>query len=211
MRTLINRALAFLRGDQEEAEGLTGFPAVGRPAIIDSVSSTEELKLLLEAAERSATKADEALKSIQDKAASFATLLIAILPIAFAGTAFAIAIHERHEGALMFGAIVVFLVGDGLLTLAAVIAVVTTGLAYSGWVSIARVDETGPHADGVDNLRADIADAWHFASMTAAESSTRKGRDLFAARRAAAAAFLMFLLAFVLIAFAAGGDVGILA
>jgi hypothetical protein len=188
---------------------MADMPEIARPPIVDATRDPAELAVLIDTAEKSAKRADESLKSIQDKASSLATLLVAVLPIAFAGTAFFIAQLGHEHGWLTVGAVTLFLVADLFLILGIVIAGVATGLAYTGYVNVARIAETGADDTRPARMRADIVDAWHVAMLTAAESSTRKAQDLFNARRAVAIALGLFLLAFTLIAIESGGNIAV--
>jgi hypothetical protein len=201
----IARLWAFLRGDLRAAENMGDLPAVPPVAWITHAATDEQLaQYALEAARRSAEDAQAAVKGIQDRAASLLTLLIGLVPLMIA----AIALTSPPSGAPVgrLGALVLYS-GAGLMLVAGIVmAALSTGLTLGGGLNLSRLGRSGGSA--LAALKAEEADAWHYAAVLAMESATRKASDLFRARQLMLWALTFAIVGTIVLGVSVGGDFG---
>jgi hypothetical protein len=204
---VLARLWAFLWGDMQTAEGL------GDPSTVDRVAWIEEavakksdpaLAYALEASRRSAEDASEAVKSVQDKASGFLTLVIGLVPLLIAAIGLA---APGGTGSLgRWAAFALFLVAAAALLGAVAMTALATGLNLGGGLNLSRLGQTGGR--GLARLKADEADAWHYAAMLAMQTATRKATDLFRARQLTMWALILSVAASALMLGSVGGRIG---
>jgi hypothetical protein len=193
VKRVLARALAFLSGDFKVAEGLDerpDYPAV--PWITASATDEAAATYALEAAIRTASDAASSTKVIQDKAASFLTIILGLFPLAIAVTVLVVP-SGRGISWTRVTAFVLFAACDLCLIGAAVMAFLSAGLVLTGGSNLAKF--TSKPAPTAAALKAAEADAWYFAAELAMWSGHRKATDLFTARRLIVAALVVALLA----------------
>jgi hypothetical protein len=89
MRRTLQRIIAFVRGDINTAEKLGEYSEWGPvPWIADSARDEKLATYAVEVTFRGATHASAAVESIEKKASSLLTIVLALIPVGFAVTAF---------------------------------------------------------------------------------------------------------------------------
>jgi hypothetical protein len=193
------RVLAFVTGDQLGAEDLVNYPDVPRPLWLDRAAKDEHLaSYALEAAIRSAERANLGLSSIQEKATSFLGSLLIVIPIGLAATGFVV---PKTLDLVRVASLLLAVLGDVFLVSAAFAASFAAGLVIAGGLNIAILDPE--NTAEVPALQASEADAWHYSAVLARESGRRRAFDLFQARRLALLG-VVFVGAAVLVSIVAG-------
>lgn len=189
----LRRMWAFLKGDFTRAEGLDERPASPEvPWITASAASDAKATYALEASIRAANDGDASVKSIQEKAQSLLTLILALFPLAIATTILVVPSGSarswpRLTAFFLFAATDLFLIG------AAIKSFLAAGLVLSGGFNPRHVQ--APSTSAAARLKAAEADAWYAAAEIAFWSGMNKAKDLFGARRLLIAALLAAVVA----------------
>lgn len=205
---MLRRIAAFVRGDMAAAENLGDLPDVPQVDWIQAASLAGDAttaEYAREAAERSATDANESVKGLQDKAAGFLTLLVGLVPLLIA--AIALTAPAGQDNWARWLALGLLLAGGASLIGAIVMAALASGLTLGGGLNLERLN-TGGGSTSIPELKAAEADAWHHAAMLAMEASTRKARDLFRSRQLAIVALTLSIAGTAVLLMSVGGDLG---
>lgn len=182
MRLFARRVIAYLRGHHEDAAGV-GNALVHRErevAWIADARDSELVRYALEAAQRSATIAEDAVKTLTDKASALLTLDLAIFAVLAAGTGLAIQI--RHDPPwLGWVSISLFAAAYLCVIASALNAFLGTSTATTVGINLFRsVPIRGKTVAAYQRAEALL---WHERALVAMETTTRRGNDVFASRR----------------------------
>lgn len=202
----VRRLWAFLRGNMDAAEDIGTHPNVPPVPWIEQgalITSEDVAGYALEAARRSAEDAKAGVEGIQSRAASLLTLLIGLVPLLIA--AIGLAAPHGQQALLRLVALLVYVGASFALVTAIVMAALATGLTLGGGLNLARLNKSGT-TPSLARLKAEEADAWHFAAMMAMEAATRKARDLFRARQLMLWALILSIVGTILLALSVGGN-----
>lgn len=186
------RIFAFLRGHQAQAED---FPTTEdiptEPWIERSSGDPERSTYAVEVAKRWADAMEATVMSLQDKASSLTTLVVALIPVGITFAGLALGDFSRSPIAASV-ALALFLAAVCLLLVAAIRGFLCSGATLAGAVNARRLS---PAARSLSALKVREADAWVFSAEVALRVMQRRNLDLFAARRAVVCAFLVAALA----------------
>lgn len=200
MASYPKRIWAFLRGNQGAAEDLGVALEVPPVPWIAEATSDDVAKYAVEVCEKSAAIANEALVSLQSKAATLLTLLMTLAPlaVAIAGVAVSSTVGPtwaRLVAFALFSIVVLLLVSSGIT------AFLASGLLIVGGVNPSRL------GDGASEraLRIAEADAWYYGAALAMDKGPRIAQDLFQARRLLIIGLLVALVGSPFLAIALNG------
>jgi hypothetical protein len=175
----LKRLCSFLKGRFDTAENLGDLPEVDDvPWISASSKEPAKAEYALLAALRGFTEADKTVQSIQAKATTLLTTVLALFVLAGAATILPAKVGQPWPA---YAAFAFFVLTDLALLGAAVACFFASGLVLAGGLNLNRLAE-GVEAS-VETLKAKEADAWYYATQIAFWSSHRKAQDLFLARR----------------------------
>ena len=205
----LRRILAYLVNDAKNAEDLPDLAPGAPPAwIVEAAKDDRQAEYAADVARKSYEIADGAVKSLQDKASSYATLLLALVPFALGATLLAL----PPAGSMQWARVVAFILmsaADLCLALAVVMAALACGLVLGGGVSLDRLGDLArtiaPDAPLKSAIRAAEAEALRFATLLSYASGVRVANDLFTARRLTVFAVLLAFVGFLVLAGSGGG------
>jgi hypothetical protein len=161
--------------------------------INDSSGDDARAGYAVDVTKRSADAIDSAVTSLQEKAASVTNLAMPLIPVAIAVLGFALAQWPNpfaFIASALFSVVIIFLIGG------AVLGYLASGARLMGGVNARRLAPAGG-SPTLGELRAKEADAWLMSTELGFQMIERRNRDLFAARRAVAWAFVVATLATV--------------
>ncbi|MDP9343947.1 MAG: hypothetical protein M3Q23_18020 [Actinomycetota bacterium] len=175
-----SRIFWFLVGNQSRAEALDDTPDPKPVAWVQPGATAGVIDYALEAALRSAEKANAAVDRVQDKAAAQVVLVVGLVPFSAAATGLAIATHGGAAG-LRLGAIIAFGLADALLLGSAVMAFLAAGLVVTVGLNIGRLSTASSPKE--EDLKRTEALTWHKSAWNAMVTVQRRAGELFRSRR----------------------------
>ncbi len=204
------RILAYLLNDAKRAEELPDLTPGAPPAwIVDAAKKQQYAEYAVDVARRSHELAESAVKSLQDKASSHLTFLLALVPFALAGTALTVP-SGPHAGAANLAAFVLLAIADSCLVAAMMMTTLAAGMIYGGGISLDRLGDLAktiaPKAPPEYAIRAAEAEARRFATLLLYASNVRVANDLFAGRRLTLIAVLLATIGLLILVVGGGVD-----
>jgi hypothetical protein len=181
MKLLLRRLLAYARGDFEAAAAVDAqlVKDEGEVAWLTPPVTHDIANYALQAARRSAEHAGDAAARLVDKAANLVTVVITALTAAVGFTGFVLA--SGHNSCPKWVALALWFGTDLVLLSSAVNAFLATAESLGGGLNISRL--SGADGDLPDALAREEALVWHRTALREMATGTRRGNDLFAARR----------------------------
>lgn len=208
MKTLL-RILAYLWNDPKRAEGLDA-PAPGPVPkwILQAAGDDDLAEQAVAIALKSQELAESGVSSLQDKAASHLTLLLALVPIALGVSTLGIPAPGSTDIG-RWGAFILLVAADVALLVSIILATLAAGLRLGGGIGLDGLgelaDEIAPKAPMKSAIQAAEAEALRYAAALAYASGSRVAADLYASRRFLVLAAMAASIGLMVLVGSAGG------
>jgi hypothetical protein len=182
MKTFWRRIAAYVTGDLRTAAGVSE-ELLSRDENVDWLDhSVDEAvcRYALDASLHSAAHAEAAAEKALDKAVSLVTVVLTTFALALGGTG--VALHTAHCPTwLQWASFGAFCGVDVMLLVAAMNAFLGTAPAATGGLNLKLMNRS--QGEPIALLLRQEAHAWHISALLAMETSSRRARDVFYARR----------------------------